>query len=244
MNVIDQYCKGKEGRFQGKDCAFYLPPDECDLLKTKLTLQMIFDKGRCQPFELVKHIVTGQLKKILDKQEYENIVTFQKYNDDIVADVTDRIMQERLNAGAKLPILITFIERVSINAIISKRRQYRKEQKRFVRLVTKSGKDDQLAKNELDEAAFAADMQMIPSDSEQSLLDNMLQALGERIEQEADSKKRFLYKRQEQLFFKLLHLRDQGYSKKDAIEELATQFHCSTRTIRRDLEELEQYLRS
>ena len=56
MDVIGQYCKGKETRFEGKECAFYLPPtDECDLLKTGATLQTIWDKGRCVPFDLIKN---------------------------------------------------------------------------------------------------------------------------------------------------------------------------------------------
>ena len=235
MSVIDQYCKENAERFNGKACEFDLPPtDECELLKNETRLQTIFDKGRCQPFELVKNIVKAHLCSFKMPQEY----------DDIVAHVTERVMQQHLKKGATLPVLMGFIKRVAACHIIDKFRQQGKDRKRFVRLVTKSNNDERLTKDEIDETMLTADMPANSAISEKFLLDEMLQALGERTDQEADPKQKFTYKRQEMVFIDLIHLRNHGYSKEDAIPELAHRFNRASRTIYRDIEALEQFLRS
>ncbi len=237
MSVIDQYCRGKEVRFEGKECAFYLPPsEECELLKREATLREIFEKGRCQPFEIIKK----EVKKII----FSNYPMFRDESEDIANEVSIRFVKQSLplKKGATTEALTAFIRRVTVNCIVDKYRQQR-SRPQMLRMVMKLNKDEPLAKNEIDETTSRA-ISLELSFSEQFWFDDMLEALLDRAARESDQKKKLTYKRQELMFFKLIHLRDQGYSKDDAIIELAKQFHRTTRTIYRDLEELEKCLQA
>lgn len=239
MSVIDQYCTENAGDFAGTACEFYLATDdECDLLKTTTTLCTIFDKGRCQPFELVKHIVTGQLKSFNASPQF-----LQEY-DDIVAHVTEHLLQARLQKGAKLPIFLEFIRRAAGRHIIDRLRQTRKKEQRNVRLVPKAEKDETLAQNELDENTFSPVIQAIEPFPAEILLEKMIQKLAERTVQEQDAKAKTMYLRQEMVFRALLHRRDQNMSEKDAIQEIAARLGKEPRTIYRDIEALEKFLHS
>ena len=222
MSVIDEYCRGKETRFEGKECAFYLPSsEECELLKIEATLREIFDKGRCQPFEIIKK----EVKKIV----FSNYPMFREESEDIVNEVSIRFVRQSLplRKGATTKALTAFIRTVAVNYIMD---QYRQQHNR-----------PQIAKNEIDETN-SLDISTEPYSSEQFLFEDILQALAKRAERESDPKKRFMYKRQESMFFKWKDLREQGYSNEEAVTELAKQFDRTTRTIRRDLEALEQFL--
>ena len=232
MNVIDRYCRGKEERFQGMECAFYLPSlEECKLLKIETTLREIFDKGRCQPFERVKEKVKIAIPSTL----------FQEC-DDIAAHVTERVMQKPLplEEGATLPILLAFIKRAVGRHVIDRLRQLRKIEQRHVRIVRTADSEEHLTKNEVDEKILQGSSPF-PADS---LLEKMLHKLAERIAQEGDPKVRKKYHRQELVFFAFLHRREREFSDFEMVRELSERFGKDQRTIYRDIEEIKEYLRS
>ena len=238
MSVIDQYCTENARDFDGIVCEFYLATDdECALLKTT-TMRDNIDKGSCKPFELVKHIVTGQLKRFNASPQ------FLQESDDIVAHVTEHLLQARLQKGAKLPILLEFIRRAAGCHLIDRLRQTRKEEQRNVPLVTKAAKDEPLAQNEIDETKFASPTQSVEPFPAEILLEKMLQKLAERTTQAGDPKTKTMCLRQEMVFRAMIHRRDQNISEKDAIQDIAARLGKEPRTIYRDIEALENFLRS
>lgn len=104
-NLVDYFCEGLGRRFGGIPCEHYHPSTgECTLLK-QFVLKEIFEKGRCQPFEILKRAVQKHLEK------YRDLVNPGEHVDAMAFELSERIKRQRLRQGFKIYVLKGYINK-------------------------------------------------------------------------------------------------------------------------------------
>lgn len=110
-NLIRYFCKGTGRRFDGIACEHYHHTTaECALLR-KFGLNEIFEKGRCDPFEMLKKAVEKHLKK------YRDIVNPGEHVEAIAFELLDRVKRQRLRQGFKIYVLKGYINKSAYSEV-------------------------------------------------------------------------------------------------------------------------------
>lgn len=107
-DLISLFCEGKTGGFPRKCDDFIQFTKECRLLKEQ-EMAMIFERGRCTPYEMVKGAVKGNLRL------YEHLLTPQDsidhYLHALTFEIAERIKARQLKQGWTIYFLKGYINR-------------------------------------------------------------------------------------------------------------------------------------
>ena len=220
-DLIGEYCKG-QSRFPAWCGEFDVFSQECDLLKDA-PMQAIFERGRCQPFEMVKAAVRGRLAYFADclprdvKTEYANALP---------VELAEKIKAQQLKKGFSLPVLKGYINRTVYSEI--------------PKILAKEGLFH-------DEAATTTDFDRIPIPESQfmpltGLLDQIQETLAERIRHESKIKRKQIAMRQHQIFLRLLALLEEDVALNSAKQIIADELGLNRKMLERDLDEIEEFL--
>ncbi|GAK50031.1 hypothetical protein U14_01256 [Candidatus Moduliflexus flocculans] len=220
-DLITEYCKG-QSRFPSWCGDFDVFSQECDLLTNRL-MQDIFERGRCQPDEMVKAAVRGRLAYFNDrlpqdvKAEYENALPFE---------IAENIKRQQLKKGASLPVLKGYINRTVFFEI--------------PKVLAKDGLLDE-------ETESADELDRVPEPGGwvlplTGLLEQIHEALARRVCHETKIKRREILIRQHQIFLRLTALLEEDMSANSAKQIVADELGIKRKMLERDLDDIENYL--
>lgn len=112
MDLIRLFCAGAGHRFGGAVCEYYVSfTGECDLLKQE-KMERIFEKGRCDPYNILKSAVKKNLKK------YKDLINIQEHKNSVIFILSNRFKDIRLKKGHNLAVLIGYINKASYTEVI------------------------------------------------------------------------------------------------------------------------------
>jgi len=112
MDLVRSFCAGVGHRFGGAICKYYVRlTAECDLLK-KAKMETIFEKGRCNPYNILKSAVKRNLIK------YNDLIDVKEHISPIIFMLLNRLKDIRLKKEHKLPVLIGYIKKASYTEVI------------------------------------------------------------------------------------------------------------------------------
>lgn len=112
MDLIRLFCAGAGHLFGGAVCEYYVPlTGECDLLK-QAKMETIFEKGRCNPYNILKSAVKKNLIK------YKDLIDVQEHKNSIIFILSNRLKDIRLKKGHNLAVLIGYINKASYTEVI------------------------------------------------------------------------------------------------------------------------------
>lgn len=186
-------------------------------------MQAIFERGRCQPHEMVKAAVRGRLAYFNDrlphdvKAEYENALPFE---------IAGNIKRQQLKKGASLPVLKGYINRTVFFEI--------------PKVLAKDGLLDE-------ETEPADELDRIPEPGGgvlplTGLLEQIHEALAQRARQETKIKRRKILIRQHQMFLRLTTLLEEEIPTNSAKHIMADELNIKRKMLERDLDDIENYL--
>ena len=84
-NLVGYFCKGEGKRFGGTLCGYFTHvTTECTLLK-EFELHEVFEKGRCEPFEMLRRAIQKHLEK------YRDVVDPGEYIESMAFEISERL---------------------------------------------------------------------------------------------------------------------------------------------------------
>lgn len=110
QNLIREYCQ-RQWNDLHNECEFFIPADHCRLLDDR-ELGAIFEKGPCQPYEILKGIVRGQLAR------YRDLLSPEDYVDSLAFELMHSIERNRLTKRPSLPALKQYLNQVGAHGVI------------------------------------------------------------------------------------------------------------------------------
>ena len=220
-DLIADYCKG-QSRFPSWCGDFDVFTQECDLLKAS-SLQAIFERGRCQPDEMVKAAARGRLAQFADRLprdvrlEYENVLPFE---------LSEKIKAQQLKKGYSLPILKGYINKTA-----------------YFEIPRALAKDGYLGED--DEAMD--DVNQIPQPETPvmpltGLLSQIAELLAERARNEKKLKRKQICVRQHGMYLRIIALLEADADANRAKQLIADEFGINRKMLQRDLDEIEEFL--
>lgn len=220
-DLIADYCKG-QSRFPAWCGDFDVFTQECDLLKAS-SLQAIFERGRCQPDEMVKAAARGRLAQFADRLprdvrlEYENVLPFE---------LSEKIKAQQLKKGFSLPVLKGYINQTV-----------------YFEIPRTLAKDGYLGED--DEAMD--DVNQIPQPETPvmpltGLLGQIAEVLAERARAEKKLKRKQICVRQHGIYLRIIALLEEDADANRAKQLIACEFGINRKMLQRDLDEIEEFL--
>ena len=220
-DLIADYCKG-QSRFPAWCGDFDVFTQECDLLKAS-SLQAIFERGRCQPDEMVKAAARGRLAQFADRLprdvrlEYENVLPFE---------LSEKIKAQQLKKGFSLPVLKGYINQTV-----------------YFEIPRTLAKDGYLGED--DEAMD--DVNQIPQPETPvmpltGLLGQIAEVLAERARAEKKLKRKQICVRQHGIYLRIIALLEEDADANRAKQRIADEFGINRKMLQRDLDEIEEFL--
>jgi hypothetical protein len=101
---MNRFCKGGSETFD-EMCPHSIPlTEECRLLKDK-PMKVIFEQGSCAPYEIVRSVVKGILRR------YDDLIQPEEYIDAMTFEISERIQRNYLTAGQTIRYLKAYINR-------------------------------------------------------------------------------------------------------------------------------------
>ena len=111
-DLIIVFCEGEGRRFGGMVCKhFNAETNECRLLREH-ELNIVFEKGRCVPSDMVKRALSKHLEKyrdVLDPSEHLEAMAFE---------IASRLTVKRLKQGFQIYVLQGYINRTVYCSVI------------------------------------------------------------------------------------------------------------------------------
>ena len=220
-DLIADYCKG-QSRFPSWCGDFDVFTQECDLLKAS-SLQAIFERGRCQPDEMVKAAARRRLAQFSDRLprdvrlEYENVLPFE---------LSEKIKAQQLKKGFSLPVLKGYINQTV-----------------YFEIPRTLAKDGYLGED--DEAMD--DVNQIPQPETPvmpltGLLGQIAEVLAERARAEKKLKRKQICVRQHGIYLRIIALLEEDADANRAKQRIADEFGINRKMLQRDLDEIEEFL--
>lgn len=113
-DFVNSICKGKEKRFRGEVCESYdQNTKECALLRDE-PLQVVFKKGRCQPFEnIVRKLVIKYLRKFKYQESLDNMTR-------IAESIAEQYIKPARLRVHTFPALLRFIGTIVFRKVIDR----------------------------------------------------------------------------------------------------------------------------
>lgn len=113
-DVVNSICKGEEKRFRGEVCEYYdQNTKECTLLRDE-PLRVVFEKGRCQPFEnIVRKRVIKYLREFKYQESLENMTR-------IAESIAEQYIKPARLRVHTLPALLRFIGTIVFRKVIDR----------------------------------------------------------------------------------------------------------------------------
>lgn len=109
-DLVALFCKGEGERFR-RLCKHYdTDADECRLLRGK-PMKHVFEKGRCEPYEMLKRAVTLNLYEYTDRIDPKDHIEPTTF-------LTSVRIKEKSLTYPKLPVLKAYINRAAYNDVI------------------------------------------------------------------------------------------------------------------------------
>jgi len=265
-DLVALYCKGEGGRFRGVVCKHY-DAKECRLLKGR-PMKVIFDKGRCEPYRMLKAAVEQNLYRYndrIDPEDHTEPTTFL---------ICKRIRQNRLKFP-KLPVLMAYLKKAAYTGVIeilieegvlwknicgnciylsvSKPHICQREH------IIMDGErienphhgetrnpSSRACKEGFEPHVFEDVLEIpVPPEPEPSgIIEEMKDALIKRIERETNKNVRRKYERQYVAFCRFAMLIQEGYSESEALKKIAEALRVSLRTVERDMAEIREFFKA
>jgi hypothetical protein len=111
-NLVGYFCQGEGKRFGGIRCDYFIhATSECTLLK-EFELYEVFEKGRCEPFEMLKRALEKHLEK------YRDIVDPGEHIEPMAFEILERLKSKRLTQGHKIYVLKGYINKAVYCSVI------------------------------------------------------------------------------------------------------------------------------
>jgi hypothetical protein len=118
MDLVRSVCAGAGNRFGETVCEYYVRlTAECDLL-IQAKMETIFEKGRCNPYNILKSAVKKNLIKYMNLLGVKDPNDLQKYILSIIYPLSHRLKDIRLKKGHNLAVLIGYIKKASYTEVI------------------------------------------------------------------------------------------------------------------------------
>lgn len=129
IDLVERYCRGAGGRFGGERCPdLFVLTGECRLLKD-YELRESFEKGRCQPEDMLRKIISWKLHKYnrqFNGKVFEALSVspgnvrkaIANYIDSLTFEAATRMKSKRLRSGSTLPILREYIKITAYRIVI------------------------------------------------------------------------------------------------------------------------------
>lgn len=113
-DVVNSICQGEEKRFRGEVCEYYDQNTKaCTLLRDE-PLQVVFEKGRCQPFEnIVRKQVIKYLREFKYQESLENMTR-------IAESIAEQYIKPARLRVHTLPALLRFIATIVFRKVIDR----------------------------------------------------------------------------------------------------------------------------
>lgn len=215
-DLIADYCKG-QSRFPAWCGDFDVFTQECDLLKAS-SLQAIFERGRCQPDEMVKAAARRRLAQFSDRLprdvrlEYENVLPFE---------LSEKIKAQQLKKGFSLPVLKGYINQTVYFEI--------------PRMLAKDGYLGENGEAEIPQP----ETPVMPLTG---LLSQIAETLAERARNEKKLKRKQICVRQHGIYLRIIALLEEDADANRAKQRIADEFGINRKMLQRDLDEIEEFL--
>ena len=263
-DLISLYCLGDTKEAEAP-CEQLLPPEICRLLRDEV-LHVIFDQGRCRPTVLLQTTVTGQLKRYRDlfspdpPEDYAASLTFELVKQLEYQHLTNHPTLPALKsyfnvAGARAVVALLeelnlLVPRTCGNCIhLSLSKPYLCEHPDLpwrgkTRIPSKKACQQGFEAYTLE--PLTSTTPLPPTKPKIPViaaieLENLLLLLAERAEQEEGTKSKQRYERQFTIFSAFSHLIVQGYTRKEAVDEILRLLNINARTLRKDLHEIKEF---
>ncbi len=264
-DMVALFCKGKERRFRGIVCKHYdTDADECRLFRER-PMRDVFEKGRCEPYEMLKRAVRRNLYGYSDRiapEEHIEPTTFL---------TSVRIKKKGLK-HPKLPVLKAYINRSAYNDVIEllmeegvlwpsicgicvhlsvpkphvcQREHIMVDGKRIENPHHGETRipSSQACKKGFEPPVFEENFDIPGPEPDSPVIIEMKTALTKRIKGETNKNVRRKHERQYVVFCRFVRLNQEGYSEREALERIAEVLGVSLRTVERDMAEIRNFLR-
>lgn len=111
-NLVGYFCQGEGKRFGGTRCNYLThATSECTLLK-EFELHEVFERGRCEPIEMLRRAIQKHLEK------YRDVVDPGEYIESMAFEISVRLKSKRLTQGYKIYVLKGYINKAVYCSVI------------------------------------------------------------------------------------------------------------------------------